>query len=153
MSQTNHLFAKDASIRFRVDAGSFNFSADGNNTEIDFNADDLEATAYGDLTHTYLQGLTNYTFTVTAWWAGSHATKVDDSHAACIFRMVYQSSTCRPEFQINPAGSAAGSLSYAGCVNVQAMPMSFPADNIATMNLTLTSRAGSLTACPDSIWG
>lgn len=152
MAQTGHIFSKDCSIRFLCTGGSFSLTSHGNSVDIDFNADDLEATAYGDSSHTFLQGLTNFTFGVGCWWAGSHASDVDDSSAACIFRMVYQSSTCQPEFQVNPGGSAAGSLAYCASVNVQAMPLGFPSDGIATMNMTLTSRAGSLTACADSIW-
>lgn len=151
MSATGHIHTKNSSIRiWNADGASLGVSAHGNTTDIDYNADDLEATAYGDQAHTFLAGLTNYTITVTGWWAGSHATDVTESPAACIFNMV--GASIGGMIQFNPSGSTAGSLAYAACVNFQAFPMSFPADNIATMNFTCTARSGSLTACADSIW-
>jgi hypothetical protein len=147
MAQTGHSFSKDLSARLICGAGTIDLSAHGNNCDIDFNSDDLEATAYGDQSHTFLQGLTNFTFNYSGWWSGSHATDVSNSVAACVHSLVYNSSACTPFLQINPAGSTAGSLSYAACVNVQATPVGFPAENIATMSINFTARAGSLTAC------
>jgi hypothetical protein len=151
MSATGHIHTKNVSLRiWNGDGASLGLSAHGNTTDIDYNADDLEATAYGDQAHTFLAGLTNFTIAVTGWWAGSHATDVSDSVAACIFNMV--GASVGGMIQVNPSGSTAGSLAYAACVNFQAAPMSFPADNIATMNFTCTARAGSLSASTDSIW-
>jgi len=133
-------------------AGTIDLSAHGNSVDIDFNADDLEATAFGDTSHTFLQGLTNFTFSYNGWWSGSHATEVSDSEAACLQALVGNSSACAPMIWVSPAGSTAGSLCYVACVNVQATPIGIPADNIATMNANFTARAGSLTACADSIW-
>lgn len=151
MAAIGHNHTKDASIRVWTAGGSMSVSGHGNSTDVDYNADDLEATAYGDKAHTFLAGLTNYSLTVSGWWAGSHATDVADSVAACLFSAV-GASTDTSMIQVNPAGSTAGSLAYVACVNIQAFPMSFPADNIATMSFTCTPRAGSLTACADSIW-
>lgn len=152
MAQAGHIHSKDASIRVMCDPGTISLGAHGNDVSIDFTADDLEATAYGDKSHTFLQGLTNYTISVDCWWAGSDTSDVDDSVAACMFRIMGESSTCRPMIQVNPAGSTAGSLAYAASVNLQNHSMSFPSDGIATMAATFTARSGSLTACADSIW-
>jgi hypothetical protein len=154
MSATGHNFTKDASVRITVIGGTeINLTAHGNSVDIDYNADDLEATAYGDSAHTFLQGLTNYSFNYSGWWAGSHASDVTNSVAACVFNLVQKSSASQAMFWISPAGSTAGSLGYAACVNVQAFPMSFPADNIATMAITCTPRSGSLSACDAMVFG
>lgn len=150
MSATGHIHAKNASIRFWNSATSLGISTHQNTVDIDYNADDLESTAFGDTVHTFLAGLINYTIAVNGWWAGSHATDLTESVAACIFALV--GSSTGGMIQINPSGSTAGSLAYAACVNFQAAPMSFPVDSIATMNFTCTARSGSLTACVDSIW-
>lgn len=151
MSAKGHIHTKNVSVRIWNSASAIlNVSGNGNTIDIDYNADDLEATAYGDQAHTFLAGLTNYTITYSGWWAGSHATDVTESVAACIFNLVGASDGAM--VQVNPSGSTAGSLAYAACVNIQALPMSFPTDNIATMGFTCTARAGSLTACADSIW-
>jgi len=152
MSATGHLHPKNASVKVVCGAGSIAMSAHGNSVDIDFNADDLECSAYGDTSHTFIQGLTNFTLSYNGWWAGSHATNVSDSTAACLMALVGNSAACAPMIWVSPAGSAAGSLCYVACVNVQATPISIPTDNIATMNAQFTARAGSLTACADSIW-
>ena len=153
MSQTGHIHSINASVKITTTGGgSISLSGHGNSTDIDFNADDLEATAYGDQSHTFLQGLTNWTITVNGWWAGSHATDVSESVAACVHNLLYKSSASEVMVWVNSGGSTSGSISYVGCANVQAAPVGFPADGIATMNITFTSRAGSLTACADSIW-
>ena len=152
MAATGHIHPKNASVKIVCGAGTINLSAHGNNTDIENNADDLEATAYNDTAHTFLQGLTNFSISYSGWWSGSHATNVSDSEAACMHSLIHNSAACAPVFWISPAGSAAGSLYYVACVNVQAAPIGIPADGIATMNATFTARAGSLTACADSIW-
>ena len=152
MAQTGHIHPKNASIRIVCGAGTINLSAHGNSMDISKTSDDLEATAYGDTAHTFLDGLTVFSFDYSGWWAGSHATDVSDSTAASLLQLTGQSSVCRPVLWFAPAGSAAGSICYLACVNVQSTPMSFPADNIATMNATFTARAGSLSACSPSIW-
>lgn len=152
MSQTGHIHPKDASVKIVCGAGSIALSAHGNSTDITNTADDLEATAYGDTSHTFIDGLTTFTFDFGGWWAGSHATDTGNSTAACLGALVGNSSACVPVFWISPAGSTSGSICYVACVNVQSAPMSFPADGIATMNATFTARAGSLTACANSIW-
>lgn len=146
MAQTGHILGKDCSIKIKYDSGSTALTDHGNSIDIDYNADDHEATAFGDSSHTYLQGLTNFTLGYSGWWAGSHASDIMQSVVAVLHTFVTYSSTCRPEIWIAPAGSTAGSLCYGACVNVQSFPMSFPSDSIATMNLSFTARAGSLTA-------
>jgi hypothetical protein len=151
MAAIGHNHTKNASIRIWTVGGSMSVSGHGNSTDIDYNADDLEATAYGDQSHTFLAGLTNYSITFNGWWSGSHATETGDSIAACLHNAV-GASTDTSMIQVNPAGSTAGSLSYVACVNFQSFPIGFPADGIATMSFTCTPRAGSLTACANSIW-
>lgn len=151
MGAVGHNHTKNASVRLETPGGCAVLSTHGNSVDIDYNADDIEATAYGDQSHTFLAGLTNYSITFNGWWAGSHTTAVADSTAACIFNAV-GASTNTSVIWVSPAGSAAGSICYVGCVNVQTFPMSFPADGIATMSFTCTPRAGSLSACADSIW-
>ena len=152
MAATGHLHPKNASVKVVCGAGTVNLSAHGNNTDIEHSADDLEATAYNDTTHTFLAGLTNYSISYSGWWSGSHATDVSNSEAACLHSLVYNSAACHPMFWMSPAGSTAGSICYVACVYVQAAPIGLPSDGIATMNATFTARAGCLVACPDSIW-
>ena len=152
MAQTGHIHAKDASVKIVCSEGTIALTAHGNSMDINKTADDLEATAYGDTAHTYLDGLTVFTFDYSGWWAGSHATDQTDSPAACMLALVGKSASRTPVLWFSPAGSAAGSICYLASVNVQAAPMSFPADGIATMNATFTARAGSLTACANSVW-
>ena len=152
MSQTGHIHAKDASVKIVCAGGTIALTAHGNSMDINKTADDLEATAYGDSAHTYLDGLTVFTFDYSGWWAGSHATDVTNSDAACLLALVGNGAASTPIIWFAPSGSTAGSLCYVACVNVQSAPMSFPADGIATMNATFTARAGSLTACGNSIW-
>ena len=151
MSAKDHLHTKNVSVRIWQNAASKSISTHGNTVDIDYNADDLEATAYGNTTHVFLAGLTNFSIAFNGWWAGSHASDVTESLAACIHAMV-GASAAEGMIQVNPAGSTAGSLAYAACVNFQTAPVSLPVDNIATMNFTCTPRAGSLSACADSIW-
>jgi hypothetical protein len=151
MGAVGHNHTKNCSVRIWTAGGSINISTHGNSVDIDYNADDLEATAYGDQAHTFLAGLTNYSITYSGWWAGSHATAVADSVAACLFNAV-AASTNTSMIQVAPAGSSAGSLSYVACVNFQAFPVSLPSDNIATMSFTCTPRSGSLSSCADSVW-
>jgi len=148
MAATGHLHSKNASIKIICGAGSLDLSAHTNNVDVEFNSDDLEATAYGDQNHTFLQGLTVFSMTVSGWWSGSHAAAaaLTDEISTCLMSLVRNSSACTPVVYYSPAGSTSGSITYSACVNVQGAPMSFPADNIATMNVTLTARAGSLTA-------
>lgn len=152
MAATGHLHTKDASVKVVCGGGTITLTGHGNSVDIDLTADDLEATAFGDTSHTYLQGLTVHSISYSGWWAGSDTSDVSDSAAACLRALVGDSSACTPVFWVAPAGSTAGSLSYVACVNVQGLPHSFPSDGIATMNATFTARAGSLTACADSIW-
>jgi len=152
MAATGHIHSKNASVKVVCGAGALSLSAHGNSVDIDYNADDIECSAYGDTSHTFIQGLTNFTYSYNGWWAGSHATEVGDSIAACLMALVGNSSACVPVIWVSPAGSTAGSLCYVACVNVQATPMSVPTDGIATMNANFTARAGSITACADSDW-
>jgi hypothetical protein len=152
MSATGHIHSKNASVKVVCGAGDIILSAHGNSVDVDYNADDIECSAFGDSSHTFIQGLTNGTFSYNGWWAGSDTTDVSDSVAACLMALVGNSSACTAMFWLSPAGSAAGSLCYVGCVNVQATPISVPTDGIATMNANFTMRAGSITACADSVW-
>lgn len=148
MAATGHLHTKNASIKIVCGAGTLNLSGHGNSVDIDFSSDSLEATAYGDSNHTFLQGLTTWNMTIGGWWSGSHAAAgaLTDEISTCLMSLVRNSAACVPVVYFNPAGSTSGSITYSGCVNVQATPMAFPADNIATMSVTLEPRAGSLTA-------
>jgi hypothetical protein len=110
MGAKGHNHTKNASVRLVGAGGNIDLSGHGNSVDIDYNADDLEATAYGDQSHTFLAGLTNYSITYSGWWAGSHATAVADSVAACVFNAV-GASTDTSIIWISPAGSTAGSLS------------------------------------------
>lgn len=149
MAQTGHIFSKDCSVKLVCGGGSMLLTAHGNSVDIDVNADDLEATAFGDQAHTFLQGLTNFTINYSGWWAGCDVSGCSDttqSIASCALTLVSQSSACTPVVWVAPAGSAAGSLTYVACVNVQSAPVSFTSDSIATMNISFTARAGSLTS-------
>lgn len=148
MAQTGHILGKNCCVKVVCGGGSMLLTAHGNSVDLDYNADDHEATAFGDSSHTYLQGLTNFTINYSGWWAGCDVSGCSDttqSIAACTATLLEESSACTPVIWVAPAGSAAGSVTYVACVNVQAMPMSFPADSIATMNISFTARAGSLT--------
>jgi hypothetical protein len=148
MAATGHLHTKSSSIKVICGAGTLNLSAHGNNVDIEYTADELEALAYGDTVHTFLEGLTQFGMTITAWWAGSHgaAGTLTDEISTCLLSLIGQGGTCVPEVFFSPAGSTSGSITYNACVNVMAAPMSFPVDNIATQNITLKPRAGSMTA-------
>ena len=147
MAATGHLHAKNSSVKIVCGAGTINLSANGNSVDIDYNADQLEATAYGDTSHTNLDGLLNFGLTYSGWWAGSGATlDGTNSKAGCMLALIGNGATCMPVVYFAPNGSAAASLNYAACVNVQALPMSFPADGMATMNATFALRGGSMTA-------
>jgi len=145
MAATGHIHSKNASVIVKCGPGNIILSAHGNSVDIDYNADDIECSAYGDTSHTFIQGLTNFTYSYNGWWAGSHADDVSNSTAACLMALVGNSSACTPMICVAPAGSTAGSLCYTACVNVQATPMSVPTDGIATMNANFTARAGSVT--------
>jgi hypothetical protein len=152
MAQTGHIRGRDCSVKVVCGAGTINLSAHGNSIDIDLSADDIEVTAFNDTAHTFMQGLTNFNITYNGWWSGSHATNVLNSEAACLQALIHNSSASVPVVWVSPAGSAAGSICYVACANVQATPVSIPSDGIVSQNATFTARAGSLTACGNSIW-
>jgi hypothetical protein len=152
MAATGHSIGKDGSARLVCGAGTLTLTEHGNSCDIDFNADDHEATAYGDVNHTFLTGLTNATISYSGWWAGSApAASIDNSVATCLHGLM-GTTGCTPVFWFAPAGSTSGSLCYAACVNLQSLQTSFPADSITTMSLNFTMRSGSLSACENSDW-
>lgn len=152
MAATGHIIGKDGSGMIRTTTGSIVLTGHGNSCDIDFNADDHEATAYLDKNHNFLTGLTNATISYSGWWAGSApASGIDNSVATCLHKLV-GTTTENPEFWFAPAGSSSGSLCYAASMNLQSLQVSFPADSITTMALNFTMRAGSLTACENSVW-
>jgi hypothetical protein len=147
MANAGHISGRNCSVRFWDTTGaSHALTPRGNSTDINYTADDQETTAYGDNTHTNLSGLRNYGITFSGWWAGSG----DASAASLLFELI--GACAGTMVQVNPAGSKAGSMAYAACVNLSSQDMSFPVDNIATMSWTATPRAGSLSACADSVW-
>ena len=153
MAAKGHNLGKNGSAKVVCGAGTINLSAHGNSTDLDYNADDHEATAYGDLNHNFLAGLTNATLSFSGWWAGSSAASdADNAAATCLHKLVGDPGACGTEFWFAPAGSTSGSLSYAACVNLQSLQISTPADSIITMSLNFTMRSGSLSACSDSVW-
>jgi len=153
MSATGHTFSKNASVKITtIGGGSLVLTAHGNSVSTNEDVDQLEATAYGDTAHTFLDGLENFTMDFSGWWAGSHATDVSESAAACLHSIKGKGSTCQVMFWFSPAGSTAGSIAYAACVNISNLSQTWPADGIATMSFSFAARSGSMTACPDSIW-
>ena len=147
MANAGHISGRNCSVRFWDTTGaSHALDPHGNNVDINYTADDQETTAYGDNTHVNLSGLRNYGITFSGWWAGSG----EASAASLLYELI--GACAGTTVQVNPAGSAAGSMAYAACVNLSSQDMGFPVDNIATMSWSATPRAGSLSACANSVW-
>lgn len=148
MANSNKIGGRNLSIRvFGPEAASAAISPDFKGVTIDYSADDQESTAYGDNTHVNLAGLRNYSIAVDGFWAGSGTTP-----SACLIATCLLAARDDGMIQVNPAGSTAGSLAYVACVNFQQVNMAFPVENICTLSFTCTPRAGSLSACAESIW-
>ena len=148
MANSGKIGGRNLSLRVRgSDNAWLAFSPDFNSVSINKSADDQESTAYGDNTHVNLAGLMNYGITVDGFWAGSGATS-----SACVIEACLIALQTNGMIHISPAGSAAGSMAYVACVNFQSVDMTFPVENICTLSFSCTPRAGSLSACQDSIW-
>lgn len=148
MANSGKIAGRWLSIRVRnPDDAWISVSSDFKSVGIDHSADDQESTSYGDTTHVNLSGLMNYSISVDGFWAGSGA-----DNSACVIQACLLGASKNGMIQISPAGSTAGSISYVACVNFSQVSMGFPVENIATFSFTCTPRAGSLSACPDSIW-
>lgn len=145
MAAVGHTVGRNASVRLICGAGTIDLSARTNSVDIEYNADGIEVSAFGDTSHTFIQGLTVFTFAVNGWWSGSHASEVLNSEAACLAALVGNSAACECILWVAPAGSAAGSISYSACVNVQSAPVNVPADGVVGMNSSYSARAGSIT--------
>lgn len=148
MANAGKIAGRNASIRvWNPDSASIAVSSDFNNWTINYTADDQESTAFGDDTHTNLSGLKNYSIAVDGFWAGLGSDSSASVIGACLL-----GASANGMIQINPAGSTAGSIAYAACVNFSSVDMGGPVANIVTFNFGCTPRAGSLSACAESIW-
>jgi len=148
MANSGKIAGRFGSLRvWNPDAASIAISPDFKNVGIEHSADDQESTTYGDNTHVNLAGLWNYSFSVDGFWAGSGA-----DNSACVIQACLLGASNNGVIQYNPSGSTAGSIAYVACVNFSQVSMAFPVENIATLSFTCTPRAGSLSACAESVW-
>ena len=152
MAQDQHIVANDASVKVVCGAGTITLSGHGNTVDFRIAVGMAEVTGAADTFQRDAEEIAALTGTYNGWWAGSHSSNVSNSQAACMMSLVVNCGACQAMLYVAPGGSTAGSLGYIACINVTGMPMSFPSDNYATMDFGFNLRAGSLTACADSIW-
>lgn len=148
MANSGKISGRHGSLRVWTTGDTkISISPDFKNVGIEHSADDQESTAYGDTTHVNLSGLWNFSFAVDGFWSGSGA-----DNSACVIQACLLGASADGMIQWNPSGSTAGSIAYVACVNFSQVSMGFPVENICTLSFTCTPRAGSLSACADSIW-
>jgi hypothetical protein len=147
MAAASHIYGRNASFRMEDVGGTkFVLTSHGNNWSIEYTADMVEATTFGDLNRTHIVGITDYTVNFSGYYSGNAGTKP----ASLLYEVVGASQGTW--FQGNPSGSTATSPGYSGCVHVESLSVETPVDGIVTISFTLRPRSGSLTYAADAHW-
>ena len=146
MAATNHIYGRNNSFRMEdITGASFGLTSDGNNWTIEYSAEMIEATTFGDINRTFITGITDFTVNFSGYYSGNAGTQ-----AASLLHEIVGASQ-GTWFQGNPSGSTATSPAYSGCVHVENLSVETPVDGIVSFSFSLRPRSGSLTmsACGD----
>jgi len=143
MGNTNHIRGRNCSFKMTDLAGTdFTLTGDGNSLDLSYSAALLDTSTYGDNTITQFPDIRDYTVSFSGF------ADLRGGQAACKLAEIVAASA-GATFMAAPAGSlpcACGACpSYSGCVHVESLDQSWPADNMCTYSFTLRPRTGSLT--------